>query len=299
MKAPQGGYTVLEVMLFLAISSIIFALTVTAFKGQYSSNEFNASMNDVASKVKQYIDEVENGSSGSTANFETSNVKCSVVPSALAANGRPKLTPGSGSDLGTNSDCVFLGKAIHFNKTAPYNSFIYVYPILGRRLYNSGGETVPVDTLAASNPEPAVGTAVSGQVDLTEVYRIPHGARVIYAKDVTSNRERYFAGMFTSLNQFNATTNNGSSNIISVLYPFNGTTPPADQPPGGNATLISCLEFSSAACKITPVANPFPLSKWEVCFASTPDGNRGLLTFTSNAGFGLQTDLVIGKLDVC
>jgi type II secretory pathway pseudopilin PulG len=304
MKAPQGGYTLLEVTLFLAISSLIFATTILAFKGQYSSNEFLTSMNDVNSKIQQYINDVNNGFNGADSSNNSYNFVCDLNPPGLQPTSRPVLKQVGSSGVGANDQCIFLGKIIHFSTTAPNNDKVYVYPVLGRRLYNSSGQVIPVDKLSAANPTPAVGWPSPNQVDTTSVYNIPRGARVVYARDtsVTPNQTRYFAGFFTSLtNVTGAASTNGNTNIIAVQYPYPGTSnnAPVNAP---NSGIISCIEFQPPLCNNAAQlakTNPFALKTWEICFASTPDGNRALLTFTSNNGFGVQTDLRIGKLDVC
>jgi hypothetical protein len=293
MKAPQGGYSLLEVMIFIAISGVIFTLTILSFKGQYATNEFITSMHDVNSKVQQFVDEVNNGYSGSPADSGSVNVRCKVLPSALGANGRPALMNGGGAELGTNDECIFLGKVMHINKDPDYDNQINLYPVIGRRIYQNSGDIIPVDNLAAANPEPGVGSPPPSNIDISEVYKIPHGARILWAKD-GSGTERYLAGFFTSLNNVSAggVSSNGNTNIMAVQYPFNGTAPPKAN------SIIRCIELRNS-CDPGPVSNPFPMDKWEICFASTPDGNRALLTFSSSGGIGVQTDLQIGKMSIC
>jgi hypothetical protein len=306
MKAPQGGYTLLEVTLFLAISSIIFVTTILAFRGQYATNEFITSMNDVNSKIKQYINDVNNGYNGS-GSAGTLNYRCNIIP---APAGRPTLLPGFNSDTGTNEECIFLGKVFHFSNTSPNENLLHVYSVLGRRTYNSGGQVILVDSLSAANPTPAVGWPPPNAQDLTETYNIPRGAHVIYATNGAAtpgsvpptNNQKYLGGFFTSLNNVTGPANvNGNTNIIAVQYPYpaSSNNNPANAP---NSNVIDCIEFKAPYCNNAAElakVNPFAMSNWTVCFASNPDGNRALIRFSSNAGFGVQTNLTIGKRDVC
>src|SRR5476651_427700 len=110
MQRADFGYTIIEVMIFLAISGLLFLSAVVAVGGQQGHTEFSTSMRDTNSKVQSWIDEVDTGLSDS--DFSTSGnrqVSCSLDPST----GGPVLTSTGGTNInrGSNSACVFLGKA--------------------------------------------------------------------------------------------------------------------------------------------------------------------------------------------
>jgi Tfp pilus assembly protein PilE len=286
MKRSVGGYTLLEVMLFTAISGILFFAITLVFKGQYATTEFRASMNEVNSKVQQWIDQVDNGYSGSTATAYSSDVTCTLI------SDRPQLqaAPSSGADLGTNNECIFLGKTIHVSSNPNFSHSIYVYPVLGRRIYAIGSDNLLTSSLGSANPEPTFGS-----VDLTEVYTIPNGARVIRATDTTNGIDRYMAGIFTSFSNsdMNIGQQNGSSNLIVVQYPVNGNLPPR------SAAVRDCIELRNACSNALNPNNPWPLTSWTVCFDNDGGDERGLLTITSSNGFGVKATMQIGKANLC
>jgi Tfp pilus assembly protein PilE len=163
MKPAMGGYTLLEVLIFLAVSSVLLAISNVVLQGQSARTEFTASMNDVTSKMQQWIDQVKNGYSASNASSSAAtsasaalnNYNCTI--DALTQS--PKLEPGSVASqhaIGTNLDCVFLGKAIMINDkfgSGPKDltDKIYAYTVLGRRTYNDGTGQVLVNNLKNSN----------------------------------------------------------------------------------------------------------------------------------------------------
>ncbi len=61
MKWAAGGYTIIEVLMFLAISGLIFVTTMVAIRGQAAHSEFIAGTNDINTKLQQWINEVVTG----------------------------------------------------------------------------------------------------------------------------------------------------------------------------------------------------------------------------------------------
>jgi hypothetical protein len=303
MKPAMGGYTLLEVMLFLAISTVLFAISGVVLQGQGARTEFIASMNDVNSKMQQWIDEVNNGYSGSTANSSSAvgNYNCDLDVSdnpQLSFPGGPG--PGAGKAIGTNLNCVFLGKAIMVNDEVgagpkDFNNKIYAYTVLGRRTYTDAqGDVVNVDNLLHANPAAAVfdtGGSPSPDINLTETYTIPNGTRVRHVwAAATPGQTNGLAGFY--INPTSAT-----NAVIAVQYPLNGNIDPTDW--NGTAWNIpKCigLNFPSGGCIRggTP-DNLWPMDEWDICFESTRDNEAALLRVISSGGSGAVTKMQLGK----
>ncbi len=120
------GFTITEVMIFMAVTAMILISALTAINGAQQRAEFNDSINDVNQQINDVVNNISTGYSASQANF-----KCNK---ALDVNGK-HIVAGSDS-LGTNSDCVFMGKIIRFSKSSEFA----VYPALGLRLSAAGKE---------------------------------------------------------------------------------------------------------------------------------------------------------------
>jgi hypothetical protein len=307
MKPATGGYTLLEVMLFFAVSSMLLAIFNVALRGQGAHTEFVASMNETASKMQQWIDEVKNGYSASTASssLASGNFNCT-----LDLGNRPQLTlSGSGHGTGSNVDCIFLGKAImindEFGTPGPtnVNDKIYAYTVLGRRTYtDSNGNQVLVDNIIHANPGAAIydlnptDTIPDTGTNLTEVYKIPNGARVrrVYS-DPYSRQTNNLAGFFIDPSSSN-------NSLVAVQYPLKRNINPAalDSSPWN---IRDCIELTlSPQCRpngSTP-DNLWPMGTWYICFESTRNDERALLQVISNDGAGANTKMNIGRGDqVC
>jgi hypothetical protein len=287
MQRTFGGYTLIEVMIFLAVSSVMLAVTIVAIKGQQAHTEFITTMNDVDTKFQQWIDQVVNGFSGSTAATGSGDYKCQLGPGGPNASPELVSTPGAGNDLGANPACIFLGKAlqVNSNQSSTDSGHIYAYSILGRRTYISGGQEATADNLKHANPV----AAVFGDIDLTEDYKIPQGVRVLSVKSTTAGiPDSRMAGFFNSFNSGN--TANGSSSLLAVQFPFNQNRGKDDN------QVLKCLELK-ATCNANPPAVPdnlWPMSKWQICFDNQKDDERALVTIVSSNGFGASVQINTG-----
>src|SRR4051812_28553600 len=101
-KLPLG-YTVIEVMIVLAVSGLMFVIATNFISGKQAKTSFTAGSNELASKVQDLIGEVNDG-------------KYSDIPLSCSANiGGPTSVSDGAPDAetqGTNPQCVFLGKIL-------------------------------------------------------------------------------------------------------------------------------------------------------------------------------------------
>src|SRR4051812_11374835 len=102
MRARFGGYTIVEVMIFLAISSVIFVGAQLVFRGQQGSSQFEQGMRDMASVFEQYAAQVNSGRFTGGDNF-------TCAGSAISG---PVISAPTTGQAGTNDGCLFLGLAV-------------------------------------------------------------------------------------------------------------------------------------------------------------------------------------------
>jgi type II secretory pathway pseudopilin PulG len=302
------GYTLLEVMLFMAISAVFFAITVVVMQGQGARTEFVASMNDVNSKMQQWIDQVRNGYTSSSAGSVAAvgNYNCSLDVST----NNPKLSfpgVGNGNAVGTNLSCIFLGRAIMVNDETgsgptDLNNKMYAYTVLGRRTYDSGTGQENVNNLLNANPTAAVfdgngdGSPSDDPTDinLTEVYKIPNGMRVKHVwSSATPGQTNTLAGFF-----IDPTSANNS--LLAVQYPLVGNIDPTAW--GTNAWDIpKCINLNlTPDCpRAGTLSNLWPMTQWNICFESTRDDEMAWLKVISSSGSGAVTKLEMGKTGLC
>lgn len=124
------GYTVVELMIFLAVSAALLLGALYLVGGQQAKTEFTQSARELESQIKDIINDVAVG-------FYPTNV--SIRCTALPAGGPLNLTEQN-VEQGTNSNCTFIGRVIQFAPHGSDRRGIRVYTIAGRRLDASNRE---------------------------------------------------------------------------------------------------------------------------------------------------------------
>lgn len=128
------GYTIVEVMVFLAVTSALFVMVAVTFQGRQARTEFFAATRDMETAIADVINDITSGYYGSPGSFT-----CELNP----AGDELQIT-GNPSEQGTNSDCIFIGKAIHFGVSEPNGSERYnIMTIAGRRISGDLPNSIP------------------------------------------------------------------------------------------------------------------------------------------------------------
>ncbi len=100
------GYTIVEVILFLAISGSLMSIAFIGFNTRQQNTQFSQSMREIESQIADVFNDVSNGYFPNRGGLQ-----CTIV------SGRPQLSvSGSSTTLGAYDDCVFLGKVIGFEE---------------------------------------------------------------------------------------------------------------------------------------------------------------------------------------
>lgn len=149
------GYTIVEVMIVLAVSSLMFAIAANFINGKQARSSFTAGVNSLASRVQSTIEQVTDGS------YSDIPLNCSVTGGGLSFTG------------GSTGKCMFLGKILHFDESNNQTAY-EVFTIAGARFSASGA---PVTTLSTAFP-----TAVIAPSDLTNQQAVPQSLSV---KDIS------------------------------------------------------------------------------------------------------------------
>lgn len=197
-----AGYTIVEVIIFLAVTGMLFSAAVLYIAGQQERAYFAAATRDAQSQIEDLGNDVVTGYIPLKGEFD-----CIVNSPGSPPILRP--TPGSSYRQGQNPDCVFLGKVIKFEQDS---SKYTVITVAGNSRNSTNQE---VKTFAEANPTPVIPGSSSAGVDLTETKEFENGlivTRIIYQPvrggpfyDIGA------IGMFTTFPQ----TNPGTQNLIS------------------------------------------------------------------------------------
>lgn len=280
MRRVSSGYTIIEVMIFLAISLVIAASSWSLIAGKQAETDFNQKMRDTQSKLQDWINDVSTGFTGgdpSQQNCTISGLRPSI------AGGGPSSTPV----------CVFLGKAIQFTDpsySTSQDEEIYAYSVFGCRAVGcpstpGSNDTFPTSMLA-SNPKAADGIS---SLDLTETFNLApaHVSWVCSAGACSSQptpqtSQSHIIGFFNSLLTQDPTSSNGAEDLNAYQFTFNG------QYSKDSSQVDDCLKLIGS-CTIAPLNNPPALTNYVVCLT---DGKRTAeITITSNNGVGVSTNL--------
>jgi prepilin-type N-terminal cleavage/methylation domain-containing protein len=160
------GYTIVEVMIVLAVSGVMFVIAASFVSGKQAKTAFTQGVNTMAANLQSSIEDVIDG------HYSDVPVGCTVS----ASSPRYLTFTAAGSGQGTNQGCVFLGQLFHFNVTqpgAPDPLNIYeVFSLAGAKTNPLGGPSTALNQSALTTV-----TAQSGNIntDFTKHETIPQG----------------------------------------------------------------------------------------------------------------------------
>lgn len=140
----NSGFTVVEVMIVLAVSSLILLGAILVFSGKQTRTEFSQSVNQLQTEIQQTINDTSNGYYPTNNNFSCSQDR---------ATGYPDIAQASNQGQGQNLGCIFLGKVMQFAVSSYTDPNINVYTIVGGQNQFSNGavSSSSADDLSNSN----------------------------------------------------------------------------------------------------------------------------------------------------
>lgn len=245
------GYTIVEVMIFLAISGVMFIIAAFFINGKQAAAAFTQGVNDLGSKLQQIAQEASNGQYP-----EQSTLSCDTNSGPLSFN-----TAGQGQ--GTNSDCVFLGKILHFSPAGDA-SIYHVIPVAGARL-NSSNNTVK--NLSEAQP-----TAVSSLIFSNG---IAQGLTVRSIK-INGQPNKYAFGFLTSpaVNASGTNIANGAQKVELYYVDGIGST-------NSDAEVASAMLVPNTLKRATEV---------DICFDEGSNRKAQVIIGSSNNALNISVD---------
>lgn len=137
-KQPRGsGYTIIEVLIFLAVSGLMFLSAVLFISGKQGNAEFQQGMNDLNNQIKTVINDVANGYYPTSQDF-TCKTASNVSPPAFT-----HLAAGT-QEAGSNADCTFMGKVMQFGFHSTQGVGYKIYSVAGRRFATGSSDSPPL-----------------------------------------------------------------------------------------------------------------------------------------------------------
>ena len=108
MKCQKSlaGFTIIEVMIFLAVSGGLLISAIATISGQQGRTQFTTGVREFESRIQDLINDVETG-------YFPSNLQ---LECRIGGDSGPDFDIDATVSQGTNQECVFLGKALQFYK---------------------------------------------------------------------------------------------------------------------------------------------------------------------------------------
>lgn len=271
---PQG-YTIVEVMIFLAVTGVTLLSAMALLNGQQRKTEFSQAIRDAESQIQDVINDVSTGYYTNTGDFV-----CSV------GAGGVNISTGT-NNQGTNKDCIFVGRIIQFAPDGNTDT-MKVYTSVGRRQVNTGGTFQEVTNLTEAAPRVIAPTRGSPNIpDATQTLTLKYGltASKAYYLNGSTQTGVGAVGFFTTFAQYGGATGSelasGSQNLN--LVPVAGTNL-------GQSSQSAAAEMNT----VTNLAPLNPASGVVVCFQSGGTDQYGMITIGGD-NRRLSTKLDIGN----
>lgn len=267
MKTAVGarGYTLLEVMIVLAVSGGLLVSAMFMISGQQQRTEFSQAIREVDSQIQDVLNDVSTGYYANTSNF-----RCD------GTTGRPSLqTVVTGDSQGSNRDCIFIGRVMHFGVAGSDREGFNVYNVVGLRLALSGGAYANSQTLAQAKPTamaPGSGDTASFP-DSTDRKRLRYGLRLASMR--VDGQPVGAVGFFGSLSPGGGST---GGNLLSGAQTVNLVPVP-----GTNLDRSATQTVDAINALDTAAVNINPSNGVVLCFQSGGTNEYGLITIGSNA----------------
>lgn len=232
------GFTIVETMIFLAVSAAILVSSLRLLSGAQNSTLFTQGMNDINEQITAVVNNVANGYYP-----RAENMGCSV-------NGTGDALDFTGTQTrGTADSCVFIGRVMQFSTTSDTAK---VYSIAGRRL--TAGNT------EVSDMQDSLATALS----TVDEFKLKNNIKV---EQITTDGNPTMAiGFFTSFGQ-PATDNQLQSGGLSTDFIGLNT----DDVP-------NLVVGSSFRTGYTSSTNKNPSDGIQLCFKSGTTNQFGVIT---------------------
>lgn len=140
MKRAEGGwsrgYTIVETMIFLAVSGAMFVSAMALVNGRQARTEFTTTVRNFEAVLADIANDVSNGYY-TNATENAKQLSCSATSTNIDNINPPVIiTSTTTNKQGTNTGCLFIGKAVQFGAEGDKERFTTL-TLVGRQ-YEGG-----------------------------------------------------------------------------------------------------------------------------------------------------------------
>jgi len=245
MGRNRGGYTIIEVMIVIAITALLFASAVITFRGEQGRTGFSQSMQDLASSIQNYASKISSGTYPGS-----DGLQCD------ASSGQPRISNNNGTVA--SNQCIFLGRVFMIQPTGSSSDTISSYVIVGTRDIFAGGfdSGTLISSLDQAQPNLAEYSGTTNPV-LQENFSLTNGSQITKSSvsPAAGSRDYDMIGLFNNLQ----TTTGGTSNANNLLLV------PYDCDNSGGGSPCTAPSAISSLISSTPLNNSSSIDKWYLC----------------------------------
>lgn len=270
-----NGYTIVEIMIFLAVTGALFMLAMITINGQQAKADFAQGTRDFQSQVDDVINDIQNG------NFPAPSGNFTCTASAGSA---PSFTGGSPGDTGlqgTHDKCVYFGKIAQFST----GSDVTVSTVVAKRQSASG-----LEPATFTDARPIVPT---GAAAMTEKFTLSGGIKVTQIK-VKKGGNAYDVGAIGFVNSFTKNTENNG--LVNVLPIFGTDLSAATTGPSSVSGIVNGSVIAGSWI-LTRAANDSNPDVIIICLRQNGPGGQRAGLFIGDAKSKSSTNLHIGDLN--
>ncbi|MEK7059197.1 MAG: hypothetical protein AAB971_00335 [Patescibacteria group bacterium] len=173
------GYTVVELMIVLAVSGVMFIIAANFISGKQGKTSFIQGSNEMVSRIQGVIEQVTDG-------------QYTDIPMSCTSNGSSLSITGAVKAQGTNPQCVFMGKIMHFSVASNRNKY-EVFSLAGTRLKSDG---TPAINFTDSRLTAVYFPSVVPPINLTSQFTTPQNLDITDMKAVAADTGVVFPGSY-------------------------------------------------------------------------------------------------------
>ncbi len=244
----QAGLTIVETMIFLAVTGILVSSALVLFNGRIARAQFTQAVQELDSRIKTAINEVSAGTYPTQPSYS-----CTVSGTAA-----PSIQTGGTTKQGANTGCIFLGKVLQPGVSGGGCSAtslkdcttLNIYTVFGRRTAPNDSNKV-ADSMTGGASSSGVRPKIAD--NLTQSIKLPNG---LYVTSVNLNSASSPIGAFAVLQSLGTYTGNAlnagaqSLDTWPVSSPYPRTSAQIVSAVGdstfsatsANPTIVICLE---------------------------------------------------------
>jgi type II secretory pathway pseudopilin PulG len=269
MKLKSGGYTILEVMLFLAITAGMFGIAMRGFSGRQATVQFSQAVNDMSQIFASTANDVKDGFSGER------NITCTSTGGSISIASGASIT-------GQNSGCAFIGKVLVVapESSGSQNYKLHIFTVVAPSGVGLSADktaalqlsTVGVKVVHADSTAPNRNGIESG-VSFTDTRDLPWGI-----KHLNNASSSFAVGYLNGLGEYGYRT---------LAMDFNNNTLKTAALTGNKNSIAAALEeaISSADASIkAQILTPVQADRKVICFVSPSGTQSAKLRLGGNGG---------------